>query len=638
MTGVSDVDDPGHQYGWLDTTGTWQGGAMRDREVRLGRMTSKDVVPGMSGAPVRRLSDDVVIGVVSARYNSVDGWLRDSVWVARTEHLQELLDDFQDDEDRMVAMRQVRLQMSDLIAGFDAKFPEDFRDKLIFDVRDEKIFTLRTARALVFGRTMVGKTTTINYLLEAPVFPATGQLTCTRSLAAGEHRNGLIFYDSPGLGDEPYQHNITCAALGLPQMDDEGEVVQDVRLIDITTNQAEGPDSHRTLGVEDFSGEISDTYYDAHRDYISFKSFAAADLAAWLGEKIDFLVFVASAGQSGGLYRAEVNLLREISKNMGETPLFKVFNVFDAGFHGKVASLPAASIERIEQAKQRLHKAGIQNPEDWIVVDSATGVGLDELVKAFAAMLPVDVLRSLQNVVRERYAEYIESRLDESFLDYAGHIAALTSVFPVDFQYDDADFLHFAVASLFTVAEYIFVERKQSVPAELLDTFVDELRSHRTKPRYKRRTEQVEVSVPGPFTGFLERNFSLDMSSWYGRKEIRNKRRKQRAGDRYLHGGIRAIEVILAFTLALREVNLFQFQEPTDHQRFQELIEKGQQIVASGLTQELGLRLDALLSAKPEGSVEDRASFANETVFPSVRELLAIAAEDSTTMARSRRG
>jgi len=146
------------------------------------------------------------------------------------------------------------------------------------------------------------------------------------------------------------------------------------------------------------------------------------------------------------------------------------------------------------------------------------------------------------------------------------------------------------------------------------------------------------VSVPGPFTGFLERNFSLDMSSWYGRKEIRNKRRKQRAGDRYLHGGIRAIEVILAFTLALREVNLFQFQEPTDHQRFQELIEKGQQIVASGLTQELGLRLDALLSAKPEGSVEDRASFANETVFPSVRELLAIAAEDSTTMARSRRG
>ncbi len=227
VTGVPDVNDPGHKYEWLDTTGTWQGGAMRDREVRLGRMTSPGVVPGMSGAPVRRLSDDVVIGVISARYNSVDGWLRDSVWVARTEHLQDLLDGVQEDEDRTAAMQQVRRQMSDLIPGFDTKFPEDFRDKLICDVRDEKIFTLRTARALVFGRTGVGKTTTINYLLEAPVFPATGQLTCTRSLAAGEHRNGLIFYDSPGLGDEPYQHNVTCAALGLPQIDDEdGEVVQ----------------------------------------------------------------------------------------------------------------------------------------------------------------------------------------------------------------------------------------------------------------------------------------------------------------------------------------------------------------------------------------------------------------------------
>ena len=49
---------------------------------------------GMSGAPV--LADQpgpapVVVGVVSARYNSADGWGRDSVWVARTEDLAPLL-------------------------------------------------------------------------------------------------------------------------------------------------------------------------------------------------------------------------------------------------------------------------------------------------------------------------------------------------------------------------------------------------------------------------------------------------------------------------------------------------------------------------------------------------------------------
>lgn len=92
VTGVSAVDDPGRDYRHLDATGTWQGGTVRDGRVALGRLTSSAVVPGMSGAPVLRLADRTVLGVVSARYNSADGWLRDSVWIARTEDLAALLD------------------------------------------------------------------------------------------------------------------------------------------------------------------------------------------------------------------------------------------------------------------------------------------------------------------------------------------------------------------------------------------------------------------------------------------------------------------------------------------------------------------------------------------------------------------
>lgn len=92
VTGVSDVDDPGHTYHHLDAPGTWSGGTTRDRQVPLGRLTSKDVARGMSGAPVRRLSDDLIVGMVSARYNTADGWQEHSVWVARTEDLRTLLD------------------------------------------------------------------------------------------------------------------------------------------------------------------------------------------------------------------------------------------------------------------------------------------------------------------------------------------------------------------------------------------------------------------------------------------------------------------------------------------------------------------------------------------------------------------
>ncbi|WP_225827437.1 serine protease [Streptomyces naphthomycinicus] len=92
VTGVSEVEDEkGHEYRHLDATGVWQGGTVRGSGVALGRLTSTSLMPGMSGAPVLRLSDGAVAGVVSGRYNSTDGWLRDSVWVARTEDLTELL-------------------------------------------------------------------------------------------------------------------------------------------------------------------------------------------------------------------------------------------------------------------------------------------------------------------------------------------------------------------------------------------------------------------------------------------------------------------------------------------------------------------------------------------------------------------
>ena len=89
VTGVPTVEDR-HTYRHLDAPGVWAGGATRDDQVPLGRLTASAVLPGMSGAPVVNAAG-LVVGVVSARYNSADGWLRDTVWVARTEDLAPLL-------------------------------------------------------------------------------------------------------------------------------------------------------------------------------------------------------------------------------------------------------------------------------------------------------------------------------------------------------------------------------------------------------------------------------------------------------------------------------------------------------------------------------------------------------------------
>ncbi|MFI8237933.1 trypsin-like peptidase domain-containing protein [Streptomyces sp. NPDC085866] len=91
VIGVAEVDDHGRRYAFLQARGVWEGGTDRDG-VLLGRLSSPDVMRGMSGAPVVRPTDGMVLGVVSARYNSADGWLSNSVWVARTEDLTRLLE------------------------------------------------------------------------------------------------------------------------------------------------------------------------------------------------------------------------------------------------------------------------------------------------------------------------------------------------------------------------------------------------------------------------------------------------------------------------------------------------------------------------------------------------------------------
>ena len=88
--GCARPDDDGHEYGLLSATGRWQGPVVRN-DLLLASIASRAVMPGMSGAPVLRAADGAVAGVISGRYQSSDGWMRDSVWVSRSEDLASLI-------------------------------------------------------------------------------------------------------------------------------------------------------------------------------------------------------------------------------------------------------------------------------------------------------------------------------------------------------------------------------------------------------------------------------------------------------------------------------------------------------------------------------------------------------------------
>src|ERR1044071_2174839 len=90
-TGHAVLDDDAHTLRLLTAVGEWGGPITRDDSIAIGRMIADRVLPGMSGAPVVRESDNAVAGVVSGRYLDADGWPPSTAWVARTEDLLTLL-------------------------------------------------------------------------------------------------------------------------------------------------------------------------------------------------------------------------------------------------------------------------------------------------------------------------------------------------------------------------------------------------------------------------------------------------------------------------------------------------------------------------------------------------------------------
>jgi len=68
---------------FFHASGTWRGVILREDGTTVAAISSREVLKGMSGAPVCDRSGRVV-GVVSGRYNSMDGWAEGTVWPTGT--------------------------------------------------------------------------------------------------------------------------------------------------------------------------------------------------------------------------------------------------------------------------------------------------------------------------------------------------------------------------------------------------------------------------------------------------------------------------------------------------------------------------------------------------------------------------
>jgi len=448
---------------------------------------------------------------------------------------------------------EIKTIMVTYIPDFEKRFVIDVTQAAIDEVRAEKSFEIRTARALVFGETGVGKTTTINYLLNNPVFPTSGELSCTKSLACGEHAGGLIVYDSPGLGDEAGLENVTRTVLGIEQLPDEP--IDQITLLDITTNNTEGPSTYIELTYSAFAEEISAEFYEHHQTNIKAKQFNVTDFATWSADHFDFFVFVTSSMR--GLPTPIAKVLQTFDKvHQGQTILFKVFNVFNRAYQAEVEQLKPAIKKKFEQGIERSHKYDLTKAEQWFIIDSQTGDGVESLIQAFAETLPLEILRNLNQVVKLEYSHLIQQKIVDYFFDYVTHVACLLAVFRVDYATQGERFLQFAIDSILTMANFMFSGQGQIVSAEMLDDITGELEFSKRRLVYKdevtkRKKENFLLNMVDKLGKRIKPSFSA--YDQLGAYELEPQRVPQ--AEYFTIGGVEAIQITLALGLMVNTLH-----------------------------------------------------------------------------------
>lgn len=516
---------------------------------------------------------------------------------------------------------EIEAVMSTYIPDFGRKFSLDFTTAAIDEVREEKVFAIRTARALVFGETGVGKTTTINFLLNNPIFPTSGELSCTRSLACGEHAGGLIFYDSPGLGDEGGLENVTRAALGIERLADEP--IEGVTLLDLTANNAEGPLDFVTLPYDAFADEISAAFYQAHQTRIVAKRFDLADFEQWAAANFDFFVFVTSSNR--GLPAPIAKTLQAFDRR-GKI-LFKVFNVFGGNYRPDPANLDTTIRPKYEQALERSAKYQLSQAGQWLLIDSRTGDGVAALIKAFAEALPVDVLRSLNRVVKEQYAHLIVNKIDSFFFDYTGHIAALLAVFPVDHAEQDRRFLKFALDSLVTMARFMFAGRDDGrddlFGGQLVEEMIDELEF--SKKRTKITHEVARTKKDSFLLKIVDRmgkRVSADFDAFKTFDAYETVAQPVEGETYFAVGGVDAVQQILGLGLTLHALYRQPVQPDLSTNELLSLFEANRRHIEAEMGYRLRGKLIEVTRLAAQRSTPAEKREMAETLFPHIRVLL----------------
>jgi hypothetical protein len=311
------------------------------------------------------------------------------------------------------------------------------------------------------GRTGAGKSSLGNRFLDDAPLVSTGHQDCTEFVHYFQLASNMRYYDLPGSGSEEEFENINRVALGLPQLEQEGQVTE-FKVLDWA-------DYLRNKIVP--REEDADIYKVQRWLSSENQKFVAPDIIlyvvaphkGWGRDDRYYLedLLKKQQGHSNKVIFA-LNLHRHKDKNQTENQTLKPTpeNIQDAR-------------KFITQSYQKFYP----NATPPIVeIDALDGTGIEKITELMCKILPANKIGNMQEVLRDDLKKFVDRERSNRYRKALIHIAARLATRKVDEKQGDQELLNEAYMAVTDYGIRVFREETAVLEAQKqLDMAINQL-------------------------------------------------------------------------------------------------------------------------------------------------------------------
>ncbi|MFD4570925.1 GTPase [Streptomyces sp. NPDC058417] len=221
------------------------------------------------------------------------------------------------------------------------------------------------------GRTQAGKSTLGNLLFGADAMRVTGRQDTTKEVGVLPMRSDLYFFDTPGAGSDEKYENYARLALGLPQIDDDGDTVSSFELWNFGEARVEDGGTvgvqRRTITADRWEEDFAGPYPP------------------------DVLVYVVDAVK--GFIRPDRTYLRHILERYGDKVVIAL-----NWFEGRTTRTEVDNVRtQIEMVYDTVF--GSAAAPRFVEFNARTGTGVHDLTRALCQVIAPEKLGGIQAVL-----------------------------------------------------------------------------------------------------------------------------------------------------------------------------------------------------------------------------------------------